>query len=238
MPLDEATRRFSYLLQRDLRRMATLRDEQDARGEEIKFDSVTRIAVVQTKRGDAVSRLHGEVLATYTPYDRILRWAWAGRSPSAPSTYGDVVFREGQARGVPQLYHERGGRPRRGRRGHAGEAGRAGRPCRVGACAEGRGRLSSSSACSNRTAPRPHGGDARQSLLGSASPAARRRPPHAPASAAARVPIDSSHSRGLRATHTTARASSRRPPARRRPGRISARPARRRGRRRPRRRRS
>lgn len=103
MPLDEATCRFSFLLQRDLRRMATLRDEQDARGEEIKFDSVTRIAVVQTKRGDAVSRLHGEVLATYTPYDRILRWAWAGRSPSAPSTYGDVVFREGQARGVPQL---------------------------------------------------------------------------------------------------------------------------------------
>jgi hypothetical protein len=103
MPLDEATRRFSFLLQGDLRRLTSVREEQAARGEEIKFDSVSRIAIVETRRGEAVARLHGEILATYTPYDRILRWAWAGRSPSAPLTHGDVVFREGQARGVPQL---------------------------------------------------------------------------------------------------------------------------------------
>ena len=103
MPLDEATHRFSFLLQRDLRRLASAREEQAARGEEVKFDSVSRIAIVQSRRGDALSRLHGEVLATYSPEDRILRWAWAGRAPSASATHGDAVFREGQARGVPQL---------------------------------------------------------------------------------------------------------------------------------------
>ncbi len=103
MPLDEATRRFTFLLQRDLRRMAERREEHAARGEEVKFDSVSHIATVQSRRGESVKRLHGEVLATYASYDRILRWAWAGRSPSASLTHGDIVFREGQARGVPQL---------------------------------------------------------------------------------------------------------------------------------------
>jgi hypothetical protein len=103
MPLDEATRRFAFLLQRDLRRISERREEHAARGEEIKYDSVSRVAIMQTRRGDTVARLYGEVLATYAPHDRILRWAWAGRSSSAPATHGDVVFREGQARGVPQL---------------------------------------------------------------------------------------------------------------------------------------
>jgi hypothetical protein len=103
MPLDEATRRFAFLLQRDLRRMTERRQEQAARGDEMKFDSVSRIAIVQARGGGPVTRLHGEVLATYAPYDRILRWGWAGRAPSASPTHGDVIFREGQARGVPQL---------------------------------------------------------------------------------------------------------------------------------------
>ena len=98
MPLDEATRRFAFLLQRDLRRISERREERAARGEVVKFDSVTRIAVMET-----VARLFGEILATYAPHDRILRWAWAGRSSSAPPTHGDVVFREGQSRGIPQL---------------------------------------------------------------------------------------------------------------------------------------
>lgn len=103
MPLDEATRRFAFLLQRDLRRMSEKRQEQTARGEELQFDSVSRVAIVQSRRGEPVSRLYGEVLATYAPDDRILRWGWAGRSSSSSPTHGDVVFREGQARGVPQL---------------------------------------------------------------------------------------------------------------------------------------
>lgn len=103
MPLDEATRRFSFLLQRDLRRMAERHEEHVARGDEIKFDSGTHIAIVHARRGEAVSRLHGEALASYAPRDRILRWAWAGRSPNTSTTHGDVLFREGQARGVAQL---------------------------------------------------------------------------------------------------------------------------------------
>ncbi len=103
MPLDEATRRFAFLLQRDLRRLSERHEERSVRGEVVKFDSVSRVAVLQTRRGEAVARLYGEVLATYAPHDRILRWAWAGRSSSAPPTHGDIVFREGQSRGVPQL---------------------------------------------------------------------------------------------------------------------------------------
>jgi hypothetical protein len=103
MPLDEATRRFSFLLAGDLRRLSDKREEYAARGEAMKFDSVTRIATLETRRGESVSRLYGEVLATYTPYDRIMRWGWSGRASSAHATHGDVIFREGQARGVPQL---------------------------------------------------------------------------------------------------------------------------------------
>lgn len=103
MPLDEATRRFAFLLQRDLRRISERREEHAARGDVLEFDSVSRVATIQTRRGDAVSKLYGEVLAVYAPHDRILRWSWAGRASSAPPTHGDVVFREGQARGVPQL---------------------------------------------------------------------------------------------------------------------------------------
>jgi hypothetical protein len=103
MPLDEATRRFAFLLQRDLRRLTERREQHAARGEGMQFDTVSRIATFETRRGDVVARLYGEVLATYAPADRILRWAWAGRSSSAAPTHGDVVFREGQARGIPQL---------------------------------------------------------------------------------------------------------------------------------------
>ena len=103
MPLDEATRRFAFLLQRDLRRLVERREEHAARGEEMQFDTVSRVATFQTRGGDVVARLSGEVLATYAPEDRILRWAWAGRSSSSAPTHGDVVFREGQSRGVPQL---------------------------------------------------------------------------------------------------------------------------------------
>lgn len=103
MPLDEATRRFAFLLQRDLRRLSERREEHAARGEVMEFDTVSRVATFQKRGGDVVARLYGEVLATYAPDDRILRWAWAGRSSSSAPTHGDVVFREGQSRGVPQL---------------------------------------------------------------------------------------------------------------------------------------
>ena len=45
MPLDEATRRFSFLLQRDLRRLAEKREEQAVRGETLTFESARRLAL-------------------------------------------------------------------------------------------------------------------------------------------------------------------------------------------------
>lgn len=103
MPLDEATRRFAFLLQRELRRLTERDAERDARGEGVKYDSVSRVATVQTAQGEVQQRLYGELLATYAQYDRILRWAWVGRASSSHLTHGDIIVREGQARGVPQL---------------------------------------------------------------------------------------------------------------------------------------
>ncbi|HEY8076717.1 MAG TPA: hypothetical protein VIF62_21475 [Labilithrix sp.] len=103
MPLDEATNRFAFLMQRDLRRLADREAQHAARGEEINYDSVSRLATFETMGGNVSSRHFGEILATYSPDDRIFRWAWAGRAPSSGPTHSDLVFREGQQRGVPQL---------------------------------------------------------------------------------------------------------------------------------------
>ncbi len=103
MPLDHATLRFCSLLRRDMDRMTERAEERIARGEWIDFDPASGLALVHTRRGDLGSRLYGEVLAVYLTRDRILRWAWAGRSPTALPTHGDVLPRTGQARGVPQL---------------------------------------------------------------------------------------------------------------------------------------
>lgn len=103
MPLDESTRRFAFLMQRDLRRLEERRAGREARGEAMRTDSAARMATWETKHGEVTARQYTEVLATYEPRDRILRWGWAGRSPSASASHGDVIVREAQARGVPQL---------------------------------------------------------------------------------------------------------------------------------------
>src|SRR4051812_29392982 len=103
MPLDEATNRFYFLMQRDLRKLADRESSHASRGEEVNYDSVSRLATFETKRGDVASRLFGEVLATYSPEDRILRWSWAGKPSSSGAMHADLIFKEGQARGVPQL---------------------------------------------------------------------------------------------------------------------------------------
>jgi len=103
MPLEEATRRFAFLLQRDLRRFEERETTRTARGEEVRYDDVSRVATWETRRGDVVGRWYGEPLATYSPRDRILRWAWAFRQSSEDGTHAELVFREGQSRGVPQL---------------------------------------------------------------------------------------------------------------------------------------
>jgi hypothetical protein len=103
MPLDENTRRFELLMQRELRRLATREEERAARGEEVTYDSVSRLATCETRGGAVAGRFYGERLATYATRDRILRWGWAGGSTASATTHAEVVFREGQARGIPQL---------------------------------------------------------------------------------------------------------------------------------------
>jgi hypothetical protein len=103
MPLDEATTRFAFLMQRDLRKMADREEAHAQRGEEIKYDPVSRMATYETRRGGVASRLFGEPIAAYATDDRIFRWAWAGRAASAEVSHVDVIFHEGQSRDVPQL---------------------------------------------------------------------------------------------------------------------------------------
>jgi hypothetical protein len=103
MPLDEATTRFAFLMQRDLRRFVEREQAHTAKGQSLTYDSVSRVATFETRGGDVVSRHYGEPLARYSTDERIFRWGWAGRGASADPTHVDVVFREGQARGVPQL---------------------------------------------------------------------------------------------------------------------------------------
>jgi hypothetical protein len=101
MPLDESTRRFAFLLQRDVRRLAERIAERTARGEEMRADA--RLVTWETRSGDVCARQYCEVLAIYDTRDRILRWGWAGRASSASPSHGDTIVREAQARGVPQL---------------------------------------------------------------------------------------------------------------------------------------
>lgn len=103
MALDEATSRFAFLMQRELRRLAEREEGHASRGEELKYDPHSRMATYETRRGGVASRMFGEPLATYATDDRIFRWSWAGRGAGADVTHADVVFHEGQARGVPQL---------------------------------------------------------------------------------------------------------------------------------------
>jgi len=100
MSLDEATRRLAFLMQRELRRLTERERARSDRGEEVRYDSVSRMATWETRRGDVIGRWYGEILASYVVKDRILRWAWAGR---ASTTHAEVIFREGQTRDVAQL---------------------------------------------------------------------------------------------------------------------------------------
>jgi hypothetical protein len=97
MPLDEATRRFAFLMQRDVRQLV---ERDEARGDAVTYDPISRIVARSGGRGEPF-RFYGERLALYSPRDRIFRWAWAGSSSS--SSHVELVFREGQSRGVPQL---------------------------------------------------------------------------------------------------------------------------------------
>jgi len=103
MPLDEVTRRSVFVLQHELRRLVERERARDDRGEEVRYDSGSRMATWETRRGEVIGRWYGEVIASYVIADRILRWSWAGRSSVSSVTHAEVVAREGQSRGIPQL---------------------------------------------------------------------------------------------------------------------------------------
>ena len=103
MPLDEFTRRFAFLLQRDVRRLAERLSERKGRGEVMRPDSSSRVVTWVSSHGEVTARQFAEVLAAYDTRDRILRWGWAGRASSASPSHGDTIVQEAQARGVPQL---------------------------------------------------------------------------------------------------------------------------------------
>jgi hypothetical protein len=90
-------------MQRELRRFAERGAARESGGQELQYDSIARLATYEQRGGGVVSRHFTELLATYSPDDRILKWAWAGKLPAAETSHVDLVFREGQARGVPQL---------------------------------------------------------------------------------------------------------------------------------------
>jgi hypothetical protein len=103
MPLDEATRRLMLLLQGELRQLVDRERRRAARGEEVRYDSVSRMATWESRRGDVIGRWYGDFIASYVIRDRILRWAWAGRPSISGVTHAEVVSRQGQEWSVPQL---------------------------------------------------------------------------------------------------------------------------------------
>jgi hypothetical protein len=103
MPLDEITRRLANAFQRDLDRLAEQDQSRSSRGEEVRVDSVSRMATAESRRGDVIGRWYTETIASYSPSDRLLRWAWAGRTSLATPSFAEVIAQEGQSRGAPQL---------------------------------------------------------------------------------------------------------------------------------------
>jgi hypothetical protein len=82
-----------------VRRKAKARAE---RGEETRWDPLTRIVTWESRRGEVIGRWYGEVVATYVPKDRIVRWSWAGKSTLS---HAEIISRVGAEHGVPQLAH-------------------------------------------------------------------------------------------------------------------------------------
>ena len=103
MPLDEATRRLTHALAQELMRLVERGRARDERGEVVHFDSVSRMATWETRRGEVIGRWYAEVIASYSSSDRIFRWAWAGLSTLSAPSHADAIVIEGQTRGVPQL---------------------------------------------------------------------------------------------------------------------------------------
>jgi len=103
MPLDEATLQLELGLERELRVVREREVTRHDRGEVVLWDPVTRMVTWESRRGEVIGRWYGEVVASYVPRDRILRWSWAGRPSTAAASHAEAISREGGERGVSQL---------------------------------------------------------------------------------------------------------------------------------------
>jgi hypothetical protein len=103
MPLDEATHKLSSDLRGYLRELTSRERQRADRGEAITYDPISRMATWESSHGEVIGRWYAEVIATYDLRDRMLRWAWAGRTSLETASHADVVAEQGQARGVQQL---------------------------------------------------------------------------------------------------------------------------------------
>ena len=87
MPIDEASRRLAFLLQIDLRRFVDRETSRQDRGETVRYDSVTRMATCEDKRGEAIARW------VATDWPRIKRGpADAGPGSSSKTSPGSRSF--------------------------------------------------------------------------------------------------------------------------------------------------
>lgn len=100
VPIDAATRSLVETLGAELGAIRDRAKARAARGEEIRWDALTRMVTWESRRGEVIGRWYGEVIATYVLRDRILKWSWAGKSTAS---HAEVISRAGGDRSVRQL---------------------------------------------------------------------------------------------------------------------------------------
>lgn len=100
LPIDDATRNLAQTFFAELGAARERARSRAERGEEIRWDALTRMVTWESRRGEVIGRWYGEVIATYQARDRILKWSWAGKSTAS---HAEAISRVGADRGVPQL---------------------------------------------------------------------------------------------------------------------------------------
>lgn len=100
--IDQDARKLAETFATELAQMRARAKARAERGEEIRWDALTRMVTWESRRGEVIGRWYGEVVATYVPRDRIVRWSWAGKSTTS---HAEIISRAGGEHGVAQLAH-------------------------------------------------------------------------------------------------------------------------------------
>lgn len=102
MPIDQDARKLAGTLATEIGQARARAKAREERGEEIRWDALTRMVTWESRRGEVIGRWYGEIIATYVPRDRIVRWSWAGKSTTS---HAEIISRAGADHGVAQLAH-------------------------------------------------------------------------------------------------------------------------------------